>query len=134
MVLEAVVPQRELAFQAGELFEGKAYKLFLALNPGTLDAEDDLSAWEAAECSGGGYAAQTGTIGAGAWNEDESRYEPALLSITVTGSGAGFSFDAIVLKVGTTRTNVANITLLDNPVMLASGETRTYDLQLAQAP
>ena len=133
MTLTAIVPERELEFQAGVLYEGKTYKLFLALNPGTLDAESDLADWEAEESSGGGYAAATGTIGAGAWNGTTGRYEPPVLTISVTATGAGFSFDAIVLQVGTTRTNVQSITLLPGVVALAAGQSRTYQHQLAQA-
>ncbi|MCE2660915.1 MAG: hypothetical protein LW854_22225 [Rubrivivax sp.] len=132
MTLTAIVPQRELAFQADQLYEGLSYKLFLALNPGTLDAEDDLADWEAAACSGGGYAAATGTIGTGSWNATTGRYEPPVLTISVTATGAGFSFDTIVCKVGTTRTNVQSLTVLPGMVALAAGQSRTYVHQLAQ--
>lgn len=132
MTLTAIVPQRELEFQAGVLFEGETYKLFLALNPGGLTAEDDVADWEAEECSGGGYAAATGTIGAGAWNATTGRYEPDVLEISVTATGGGFSFDTIVLKVGTTRTNVQSLTALPGVVALAAGQSRTYQVQLAQ--
>jgi hypothetical protein len=132
VTLTATVPQRELAFQADQLYEGETYKLFLALNPGTLGAEDDLADWEAEEVSGGGYAAATGTIGTGAWNGTTGRYEPPVLTISVTATGAGFSFDAIVCKVGTVRTNVQSITFLPGVVALAAGESRTYQHQLAQ--
>jgi hypothetical protein len=87
VTLTAIVPQRELASQADQLYEGLSYKLFLALNPGTLDAEDDLADWEAAECAGGGYAAATGTIGTGSWNATTGRYEPPLLPISTLPSG-----------------------------------------------
>lgn len=134
MSLVAVVPQRELAFQANLAFEGETYKVFLALNPGSLTAESNLSAWEAVECSGGGYAAATGTIGTGAWDSGDGRYEPPILTITVDATGAGFSYDSIVTKVGTTRTNVANLATLPGVVALAAGQSRTYQVQLVQAP
>lgn len=134
MPLTSIVPQRELAFQANLAFEGETFKVFLALNPGGLTAESNLSAWEAAECSGGGYAAATGTIGTGAWDSGDGRYEPPVLTITVTATGGGFSYDTIVTKVGTVRTNVANLTPLPGVVTLAAGEPRTYQVQLAQAP
>ena len=134
MSLIAIVPQRELAFQANLAFEGEAYKLVLALNSGSLTAESDVSAWEAVECSGGGYAASTGTIGTGAWNSSTSRYEPSLLVITVTATGAGFAYDTIVLKVGATRTNVAGLIQLPDVVALAAAQSRTYNYQLVQAP
>jgi hypothetical protein len=132
MSLTAIVPQRELAYQADLAFEGETFKLFLALNSGSLTAESNLSAWEAVECSGGGYAAATGTIGTGSWNGTTGRYEPPILTITVTATGGGFSYDSIVLKVGTTRTHVANLTTLPSTVALAAGQSRTYQVQLAQ--
>jgi len=130
--LVAVVPQRELAFQANLAFEGETYKVFLALNSGSLTAESNLSAWEAVECSGGGYAAATGTIATGAWNNTTGRYEVPILSINVTATGSGFSFDSIVLKVGTTRTNVANLTTLPGVIAMAAGQSRTYEVRLVQ--
>lgn len=134
MTLTAIVPQRELAFQADLAFEGETYKVFLALNPGGLTAESNLSSWLSAECSGGGYAPATGTISTGSWNSTTGRYEPPILTITVTATGGGFSYDSIVTKVGSTRTNVANLTTLPGTVALSAGQSRTYQVQLAQSP
>jgi hypothetical protein len=134
MSLIAIVPQRELAFQANLAFEGETYKLFLAQNSGSLTAESDLSAWEAVECSGGGYAAATGTIGTGSWNVSSNRYEPPLLVLTVTATGAGFNYDSIVLRVGSTRANIAGLVTLPSTVALVAGQSRTYNYQLVQAP
>ncbi len=131
MSLTAIVPQRELAHQAALAFEGETYKVFLALNPGSLTAEDDIADWEAVEVSGGGYEAQTGTIGAGSWSTPNGRYELPLLTITVTATGAGFSYDSVVLKVGS-RTHVANLTTLPSTVALAAGQSRTYNVRLTQ--
>jgi hypothetical protein len=130
--MTSIVPQRELAFQADALFEGETYKLFLALNPGGLTAEDDVADWEAEECSGGGYEAAEGTIGTGAWNGTAGRYEPPVLTITVDATGAGFSYDTLVCKVGTTRTGVQSMKVLPGVVALAAGQSRTYQHQLAQ--
>lgn len=132
MSLAAVTSQRELAYQADLAFEGETFKLFLALNSGSLTAESNVSAWEAVECSGGGYAASTGTISTGAWNGTAGRYEVPILTISVTATGAGFSFDSIVLKVGTTRTHVVNLTVLPSTVALAAGQSRTYNVRLVQ--
>ena len=132
MSLIAVVPQRELAFQADALFEGETYKVFLALNPNTLNEESDLSLWLAAECSGGGYQAATGTVPTGAWNATTGRYELPLLTISVTATGAGFSFDSIVTKIGNARTGVANVTTLPSVVAMAAGQSRSYQVRLVQ--
>ncbi len=132
MSLTAVTSQRELAYQADLAFEGETYKLFLALNPGALTAESDVADWEAEEVSGGGYAAATGTIATGAWNGTAGRYEVPILTISVTATGAGFSFDTVVLKVGTTRTHVVNLTPLPSTVSLAAGQSRTYNVRLVQ--
>ena len=132
MSLIAVVPQRELAFQANALFEGQTYKVFLALNPNTLNEESDLSLWLAAECSGGGYVAATGTVATGAWNAATGRYELPFLTLSVTATGSGFSFDSIVTKIGSTRTGVANVTTLPSTIALAAGQSRTYQVRLVQ--
>lgn len=132
MTLISVIPQRELAYQANLAFEGETFKLFLALNPGALTAEDDVADWEAEECSGGGYAAATGTISTGAWNSTANRHEPPVLTITGTATGAGFSFDAIITKVGS-RTHCANVLLLPGVKVLAAGQPYTYEVQLTQS-
>ena len=73
-----------------------------------------------------------GTIGTGSWNATTGRYEPPVLTLTVTATGAGFSYDTVVLKVGTTRTNVQSITVLPGVIALAAGQSRSYEVQLAQ--
>ena len=131
MTLIAITSQRELAHQANLAFEGETYKVFLALNTGTLTAESNLSLWEAAECSGGGYAAATGTVATGAWNTTNGRYELPILTLTVTATGGGFSYDTIVTKVGA-RTHVVNLTVLPSVVALAAGQSRSYQVRLVQ--
>lgn len=131
MSLIAITSQRELAHQANLAFEGETYKVFLALNPGSLTAESNLSAWEAAEASGGGYAAATGTVSTGSWNATTGRYEVPTLTLTVTATGAGFSYDSIVTKVGS-RAHVVNLTTLPSTVALAAGQSRTYQVLLVQ--
>lgn len=131
MPLTAVVPQRELAYQAAQLFVGQTFKVFLALNSGSLTPESTVAAWEAVECSGGGYAAATGTIAAGAWNSGTARFEMPTVTINVTATGGGFTYDTIVTKIGS-RTYCANVTSVSPSVALAAGQSRTYTVQLAQ--
>lgn len=131
MTLISVIPQRELAYQANLAFEGETFKLFLALNPGSLTPESDVSAWEAAECSGGGYAPATGTISTGAWNSGTIRHEIPVLVITGSATGAGFSYDSIITKVGS-RTHCANVLILPGVKALAAGQPYTYEVMLTQ--
>jgi hypothetical protein len=130
MPLTTTIPQAELAYQASVLYEGQTYKLFLALNPGGLTAESTVAQWEAAECSGSGYAAATGTVAAGAWDAVDLRYEVPTLSLTVSATG-NLSYDTLVTKIGS-RTYCANVTNLGGTVNLTSGQMRVYQVQLAQ--
>lgn len=131
MTLIAVVPQRELKYQAGLAFEGQSFKVFAALNPGALTAESDAADWLAEEISGGGYAPETGTVAVGAWNGTTGRYEVPDLTLALAATGVGFSYDAIITTVGT-RTHCANVLLLPAVVTLAAGESKTYDVMLGQ--
>jgi hypothetical protein len=58
----------------------------------------------------------------------------SLASVTppVKATGAGFSFDSIVTQIGSTRTNVANLTTLPSVVALGAGQARTYEVRLVQ--
>lgn len=129
--LTATISQRELLYQCANVYEGLNYKVFVALNPGALTAEDDVADWEAEEITTGGAAPVTGVVAAATYNGTTGRAEVPVLTLALTATGAGFTFDTIVTKLEG-RTGVHSILELPSPLALAAGQSRSYRVRLAQ--
>ena len=131
--MDVLISPDALGKQAQLTYEGKTYKLLLAYRNGTVLTQASLmSAWNAVKLSAGnGYAEQTGTIGTGSWNSGNARYELPQFTMSLTASGSGFIYDAIVLQVDN-RTYPDRVVLLPTPETLQSGQSKSYVLLLAQ--
>lgn len=127
-----VITRGELEYEAGLILTG-AYKIFLATK-GSLTLTSNLSAWEAAELAiANGYAAATGTLGAGVYNATTGRVEAPTVTGQFTASGAGFTFDAMVAKLAS-RTAPYAINLYDTPITLAAGQSRGFEITFGVRP
>lgn len=121
----------ELARQMAQCLEGRAYKVFLALNPGGLGLSSTVAQWEAAElAAANGYAPFTGTFGVGAWNAGTLQYELPAVNASFTASGAGFTYDTVVIAVGADAYPYS-VVAIDSTAQ-AAGQTLTYPITLAQ--
>jgi hypothetical protein len=131
--MNVLISPDALAKQAQLTYEGKSYKMLLAYRNGVVLTQASLmSAWNAVKlAAGNGYAEVTGTIGTGAWNSGNARYELPVLTMALTATGAGFTYDAIVLQVDN-RTYPDRVILLPTPETLQSGQPKSYSLLLAQ--
>jgi len=131
--MDVLISPDALAKQAQLTYEGKSYKMLLAYRNGVVLTQASLmSEWNAVKlASGNGYAEVTGTIGTGAWNSGNARYELPNLTMALTATGAGFTYDAIVLQVDN-RTYPDRVILLPTPETLQSGQSKSYSLRLAQ--
>lgn len=130
-----VITQGELEFQSGLILNGQSYKVFLATT-GSLTLTSTLAAWEAAElAASNGYAAVTGTVGNGVYNATNGRVEsPVITGQFGPATGAGFTFDAMVIKIGTTRTRPYAVRLYEVPQVLAAGQSRGFNITLGIKP
>lgn len=130
-----VITPGELEFEHGLVLAGQTYKVFLATT-GSLTVTSTLAAWESAELAAtGGYAAVTGTVTSGSLSTSTGRWESPVISGTFgPATGAGFQFDAMVIKVGTTRTKPYAVNLYTAPILLAAGQSRGFNLTLAVKP
>lgn len=125
-----VITQGEIEYQAGQVLTGKTYKVFLATT-GNLTASSNVSAWENAELATAyGYTALTGTVGSGSYNATTGRFEaPKIIGTFGPATGAGFTYDAVVVKLqGRTKAYAVNI--LAVPVTLAAGQSRGFEITL----
>lgn len=130
-----VITPGELEFEHGLILNGQAYKVFAATT-GSLTIASTISAWEAAElASSNGYAAVTGTVSAGSLNNSTGRWESPVISGQFgPATGSGFQYDAVIIKIGSSRTKPYAVNLLTEPVVLSSGQTRAFQYTLGVKP
>ena len=131
--MDVLISPDALAKQAQLTYEGKAFRMFLALRDGTVLTQASLiSAWNAVKLSAGnGYADVTGTIGTGTFNSGNARYElPAFATMPLTPTGSGITYDAIVLQVDN-RTYPDRVVLLPTPETLQAGQPKTFQILAA---
>lgn len=132
MAVTFAISQYELQRQAALAFETRTYEVFLATNDGTLDANSTYAAWQAVEvASSNGYAPVTGTIGTGAWDSGDARYELPAITAAFTSSGGGFSYDTICVRIGT-ETYLHSAIVESPAITLAAGQSKTYVITLVQ--
>ena len=138
-----VITQGELEHQYGLVLNGQTYRVFLATKaappgypPGDLTVSSTLAAWEAAKlASVNGYTDVTGTVSSGVFNASSGRVEaPEITGQFGPASGAGFTFDAMVIKIGTTRTRPYAVRLYEVPQVLAAGQSRAFNITLGIKP
>lgn len=130
-----VITTGELEYEHGLVLAGQSFKVFAATT-GSLTAASTLAAWEAAElASTGGYAAVTGTVGSGSLNATTGRWESPVLSGQFgPATGAGFQYDAVIIKVGSVRTKPYAISLLPFPVVISAGQSRGFQFTIGIRP
>lgn len=130
-----VITNGELEYEYGLILNGQAFKVFAAVT-GSLIATSTLAAWEAAELPAtAGYAAVTGTIAAGSLSNTTGRWEAPVLTGTFgPASGAGFQFDAMVIKIGNNRSRPYAVNIYPGPIVLAAGQSRGFSLTLGVKP
>lgn len=131
MAITTTISTRELGRQAGLVFQGRAYKLFLANNTGGLTAESLASEWLAIEVSGGGYAPINGTVAAGSYKEAEARFEMPAIIASFQAAGGSITYNTVCLHL-TGEDYLHSITVESSTVTLADGQAKVYTLTLAQ--
>ena len=130
MATPFTISQAELKRVADLAYDGQSYKLFLANNDTGLGAEDTAAAWLAKELAvANGYAAVTGTLTGGAYDGTDARYEFHTVVGGFAATGAGFSYNTVVLRIGT-EASVAGIFVVSPAVTLLAGQAKTYAVTL----
>ena len=132
MAVTLSVSRYELQRQAAWAFEGKDYEIFLATNSGSLTADSTYTDWQAVEvASANGYAPITGTLGTGAWDTGDARYELPSVTATFTSSDAGFYYDTICVRIGT-EAYLHSLFTESPSIFLAAGQSKTYVITFVQ--
>jgi hypothetical protein len=130
MALTTTVSQRELARVAGLAYEGETLKVMLcSVGVSGFTAESTVANWQSVEQSGNGYVRFSSVIATGAYDAVDARYEIPALDAAFTATGAGYTYDRIVVYIDGS-TYIHSLIAEDPNIALAAGQTQTYRVQL----
>lgn len=130
MAITISLSRKELERVAALAYEGKTLMVMLAsIGSSGLTAESSVTAWQGIEKSGNGYVRFSLAIATGSYNGTTGRYEIPDIDAAFTATGAGYSYDRVVLYVdGSTYPH--SVLSEDPNITLAAGQTQTYRLSM----
>jgi hypothetical protein len=130
MTLTAALSQKELERVAALAYEGETLKVMLCSVGGSgYDASSTVANWQSVEKSGNGYVRYSEVIGTGAYDGTDGRYELPDIDAAFTATGAGYSFDRVVIYIDGATYPHSVLTEAPN-ITLAAGQTQTYRISL----
>lgn len=131
MPLSITITPKELERQANLCYAGQTYEVFLAFNNSLLTSASTYAEWKAAEVSGGGYAAVTGTVAAGTYEIGNGRFEMPVIPCQFSATGLGYTFNTVCVRIGT-ASYLHSFIDVTPVVIIADGQTRIYNITLVQ--
>lgn len=133
MAQTTTISQKELKRQAGLCFEGKTLKVMLCSVGATgYTAESTVANWQSVEQSGNGYVRySSGTIPVGAYDSGTGTYKLADIDAAFTATGAGYTYDRVVLYIDG-ETYIHSLIAESPNITLSAGQTQTYKLSIRQ--
>jgi hypothetical protein len=130
MALTTTISQKELARVANLAYEGETLKVLLAsVGASGFTAESTVAQWQSVEQSGNGYVRYSEVIATGAYDAVDARYEIPAIDADFTATGAGYTYDRIVVYIDG-ATYIHSLITEDPNIALAAGQTQTYRIQL----
>ena len=130
MALTIAVSQKELQRIASLSYEGKTLKVMLCnIGVNSYNSQTNISTWQTIELSGNGYVRYSEIITTGTYNTTSGRYELPSINAQFSASGAGYSYDRVVLYIDGESFPHSVITESPN-ITLVAGQTQTYRLSL----
>jgi hypothetical protein len=131
MALTTTISQRELKRVAGLAYEGETIKVMLcSVGVTGYTAESSVANWQSAEKSGNGYVRFSQVVATGAYDATDARYEIPAIDAAFTATGAGYSYDRIIIYIDG-ETYIHSMIVEDPNITLATGQTQTYRITLA---
>lgn len=131
MALTLTVSQKELERVAALAYEGETIKIMLAsVGASGFTSESTVTNWQSVEKSGNGYVRFSQVIAAGAYDALDARYEIPAIDAAFTATGAGYSYDRIVIYIDG-ATYIHSLITEDPNITLAAGQTQTYRVTLS---
>ena len=130
MAITVTLSQRELARVANLAYEGETIKIMLCSVGATgYTSESTVANWQSVEKSGNGYVRFSQVIATGAYDAVDARYEIPAIDAAFTATGAGYTYDRIVVYVDGS-TYIHSLIVEDPNIALAAGQTQTYRITL----
>jgi hypothetical protein len=131
MAITLSISQKELARVANLAYEGETIKVLLAsVGASGFTAESTVANWQSVEKSGNGYARFSEVIATGAYDATDARYEIPAIDADFTATGAGYSYDRIIIYIDG-ATYIHSMIVEDPNITLAAGQTQTYRINLS---
>ena len=132
MAQTTTISQKELKRQATACFEGKTlYVMLCSVGATGYTAESTVANWQSVEKSGNGYVRYSTTIGTGSYDATTGTYKLPDIDAAFTATGAGYSYDRIVLYISG-ETYIHSLIAEDPNITLSAGQTQTYRLSIRQ--
>jgi len=132
MAITTTISTKELERQAALVFEGKTLKVMLCQVGATgYTAESTVANWQSVEISGNGYVRYSEVIGTGSYSGTAGAYLLPTIDAEFTATGAGYSYDRVVLYIDS-ATYPHSVIAEDPNITLLAGQTQTYRLNLQQ--
>jgi hypothetical protein len=130
MALTTNISQKELQRVAELAYEGETLKVMLcSVGSSGFTAESPVADWQSVEKSGNGYVRYSTTVGTGAYDTTDGRYEMPDIDAAFTATGAGYAYDRIVVYIDG-ATYIHSLIIEDPNIALAGGQTQTYRITL----
>lgn len=131
MAITVSISQKELERVAALAYEGETIKVMLAsVGASGFTAESTVANWQSVEKSGNGYARFSEVIATGAYDATDARYEIPAIDAAFTATGAGYSYDRIIIYIDG-ATYIHSMIVEDPNIALAPGQTQTYRVNLS---
>jgi hypothetical protein len=131
MAITVSISQRELARVANLAYEGETIKVMLAsVGASGFTSESTVINWQSVEKSGNGYVRFSQVIATGAYDATDARYEIPAIDAAFTATGAGYSYDRIIIYIDG-ATYIHSVITEDPNIALAAGQTQTYRINLS---
>lgn len=130
MAITVSISQKELARVADLAYEGETIKVMLcSAGVSGFTVESTVADWQTVEQSGNGYVRYSEVVGTGAYNVSNSRYEVPAIDAAFSATGAGYSYDRIIVYINS-ATYIHSLIVESPNITLASGQTQTYRIKL----
>jgi hypothetical protein len=131
MALTTTISIKELERVAALAYEGQTVKVMLcAVGASGYNSSSTVTDWQSVELSGNGYVRYSTTIAAGSYDTADARYEVPDVDAVFTATGAGFSYDRIIIYIDG-ETYIHSLITESPNVSLAPGQTQTYRITIA---
>jgi len=131
MAITVTISQKELARVANLAYEGETIKVMLAsVGASGFTAESTVTNWQSVEKSGNGYVRFSQVIATGAYDATDARYEIPAIDAAFTATGAGYSYDRIIIYIDG-ATYIHSMIVEDPNITLAASQTQTYRVNLS---